>query len=300
MVAVALQALKHVVAHHKRNCGHWAGGHLAQSLAPEQREKALGADQYVGGSQRFAHCWRAKADQELVRRCYQKTGCMVHAMYPAYKYYHWRTDPETAGKARFVASQVEYLYHVLTGERAVSRCTASERVCLISTPRLGRGAAAVCRPQQGAVGRARGGVPRGSLKASIAQAVGLKPGTPVTVGAADGAMNQLAIGGADHGIMSFSVGTSGAMRMVVDAPGFPNSHPHGATICTEQRLVGAATNGATNCVDWFLTAAGIAQTAMQIMTSCRNCGRGSGTDLCPSSTVNAVQVGRRTGQRFCD
>jgi len=260
MVAVALQALKHVVGRTTREIaaiglvGTW---HSLLLLNKEKRP--LGQISMWADLSASPTVGELKQDQELVRRCYQKTGCMVHAMYPAYKYYHLaRTDPETAGKARFVASQVEYLYHVLTGERAVSRCTASGtglfNIHSLDWDEELLQFVGLSREQLGELEEV---FHVGSLKASIAQAVGLKPGTPVTVGAADGAMNQLAIGGADHGIMSFSVGTSGAMRMVVDAPRLPEQP---STWCyymySEQRLVGAATNGATNCVDWFLDRCG--------------------------------------------
>ena len=68
----------------------------------------------------------------------------------------------------------------------------------------------------------------------MAREVGLKAGMPVTVGGADGAMHH---GRRRHeaGLMSLSVGTSGAVRMAVDAPKRRLSLPHGAT--TSQREV---------------------------------------------------------------
>lgn len=196
--------------------------------------------------------------QAFVRSCYQKTGCMVHAMYPAFKYRHLKqTQHELVRRAAFLSSQVEYLYWVLTGERAVSRCTASGTGLfnihsLDWDPDLLDFAG--LRPEQ--LGELKEVFHLGGLRASIAQEVGLKPGTPVTVGAADGAMNQVAIGGAERGIMSFSVGTSGALRMAVDAPKLPEQP---STWCyylyNGQRLAGAATN-ATNCLDWFLDKCG--------------------------------------------
>ena len=93
----------------------------------------------------------------------------------------------------------------------------------------------------------------GSLRASVAEELGLPAGIPVTCGFADGALNQIGIGGNRQGIMSFSVGTSAAIRMISDRPVIPETP---STWCYYlfggKRLVGAATQGACNCVDWFL------------------------------------------------
>jgi len=58
--------------------------------------------------------------------------------------------------------------------------------------------------------------------------------------------------------MSMSVGTSGALRSVHDEPRIPNTP---STWCYYlfggKRLAGAAINNGTNCVDWFLSRAGV-------------------------------------------
>ena len=48
--------------------------------------------------------------------------------------------------------------------------------------------------------------------------VGLRAGTPVVAGAADGPLGNLGTGAIDRGIAGLSLGTSGAVRMVVDGP----------------------------------------------------------------------------------
>lgn len=196
-----------------------------------------------------------KQDQEFVRRSYQRTGCIVHASYPVYKYYYLaRTHSETVRKARFVISQVEYLYQVLTGELAVSRCMASGTGLLnihsLDWDEELMKFAGLC-PEQ--LSELKDVFHYGGLKAEVAREVGLKAGMPVTVGGADGAMHHAAVGGTRQGLMSLSVGTSGAVRMAVDAPKLPLEP---ATWCyylySGKYLAGAATNGAANCVDWYL------------------------------------------------
>ncbi|NLW56645.1 MAG: hypothetical protein GX050_08585 [Firmicutes bacterium] len=65
---------------------------------------------------------RLRKDREFVLGCYQRTGNMVHAMYPAWKYYHLQaTAPETIQRTRFISSQLEYVFEHLTGETGVSK-----------------------------------------------------------------------------------------------------------------------------------------------------------------------------------
>jgi gluconokinase len=61
-----------------------------------------------------------RKDEEAVRKFYHKTGCMVHAMYPLWKWVHLsRTQPELSRRAAYFSSQIEYVYQALTSERAI-------------------------------------------------------------------------------------------------------------------------------------------------------------------------------------
>lgn len=53
-----------------------------------------------------------------------------------------------------------------------------------------------------------------------AEALGVKEGTPVISANSDGSLNQTGEGALRKGIMTISVGTSGAIRMSVDSPAF--------------------------------------------------------------------------------
>ena len=62
--------------------------------------------------------------QAFVRSCYQKTGCMVHAMYPAFKYRHLKqTQHELVRRVLSFLTGGVSLW-VLRG-KGVSLCTAS-------------------------------------------------------------------------------------------------------------------------------------------------------------------------------
>ncbi len=186
---------------------------------------------------------------------YRRTGCMVHAMYPVWKYYHLqKTKPVLVKGVRYVSSQVEYLFEHLTGEKGVSKCIASGSGFFnIHTLDWDYDLLDFVHLDPRAFSPLKDGLYVAGLRASVADELGLKPDILVTIGFADGAMNQMAVAGENKGVMSFSVGTSAAIRMISDQPVIP-AVP--STWCyyllDGKRLVGAATQGACNCLDWFL------------------------------------------------
>lgn len=56
-----------------------------------------------------------------------------------------------------------------------------------------------------------------ALTATVARRVGLDPSTPVVLGAADGPLGNVGVGATAPGVAGLSLGTSGAVRVVVDA-----------------------------------------------------------------------------------
>ena len=196
-----------------------------------------------------------RRDEAAVREFYHRTGCMTHALYPVWKWIHLtRTQPETPRRTAYLSSQLEYVHQALTSERSISKCAASG-TGLMNINSLDWDDeilrfAGIRRDQLGELVEAFHTAP---LLSSVAREVGLPSGLPVTVGCSDGAMNQVGIGGVAEGIMSMSVGTSGALRVAHQEPKIPDKP---STWCYYlfggKRLAGAAINGATNCVDWYL------------------------------------------------
>jgi gluconokinase len=83
------------------------------------------------------------------------------------------------------------------------------------------------------------------LGSVAATRVGLAPGTPVVVGAADGPLGNLGTGAVQPGVAGLSIGTSGAVRMLVPEPALD---PDGRLFCyalTDDHWVlgGAVSNG---------------------------------------------------------
>lgn len=90
------------------------------------------------------------------------------------------------------------------------------------------------------------------LSTSAARHTGLPADTPVVVGAGDGPLANLGLGAVDPGVAAVSIGTSGAMRVMVERPAVD---PLGGVFCyalTEQRwAVGGAINNGGIVLDWI-------------------------------------------------
>ena len=89
------------------------------------------------------------------------------------------------------------------------------------------------------------------LNARAAALLGVSPGIPVVPAHSDGALNQIANCAAVVGRMTFSVGTSGAIRLTTDRPVLPEGHQLWSYFGVTDWMSGAAVSGACNCIDWF-------------------------------------------------
>lgn len=89
------------------------------------------------------------------------------------------------------------------------------------------------------------------LTPSAAARTGLPQGTPVVVGAGDGPLANLGVGAVRPGVAACSIGTSGALRVVVDQPAVD---PAGRVFCyalADQRwVVGGAVNNGGVVLEW--------------------------------------------------
>ncbi|MFG1673098.1 gluconokinase [Micromonospora sp. NPDC049282] len=89
------------------------------------------------------------------------------------------------------------------------------------------------------------------LTADAARATGLPADTPLVVGAGDGPLANLGLGAVRPGVVACSIGTSGAMRVMVERPGVD---PLGGVFCyalTEDRwVVGGAINNGGIVLQW--------------------------------------------------
>jgi len=191
-----------------------------------------------------------RKDADFVRWFYGRTGCMVSAIYPAFKL-KLLAGQGVDTSSGIVMDDGSVMFQRLTGKFATTASLASG-TGLLNThdvtwdaeipDRLGIGP--LHYPE---LIPSREHAP---LTQWGADALGLPVGTPVLAPGPDGGFNQVGDGAIKPGIMTFSMGTSGAMRLVASAPKISQ---HQSTWCYRSPdgwLSGAATNGCTNTVDW--------------------------------------------------
>ena len=196
-----------------------------------------------------SYCAELRADAAFTDRYYHTSGCMVNAIYPFFKI-GWliRKGFDLAGCR--LMNQGGYNNYRMTGERVTTRCNAS-----------GDGLLNIHKREYNWEMLDEFGVPHEAfsrlvdseetfpLRKEIAERLGVRAGTPVLPSNADGGSNQVGAGALRAGSMTFSVGTSGALRIASDRPVIPQEPSTWCYLSPKGWLVGAATNGCCNCVD---------------------------------------------------
>src|SRR5215210_6277435 len=165
---------------------------------------------------------RQLRQQGLARELLHRSGTPVHPMSPLVKLIWFsRHEPELAGQVRWWAGLKDYVLHHLTGELVTELSSASATGLLNLTSRhwdpQSLDLAGIKVDQLPPV-LATTAVLKLSEQAS--QRFGLPRGVPVAVGAADGPLGNLGTGAITPGVAGLSLGTSGAVRMVVSQPSF--------------------------------------------------------------------------------
>lgn len=178
---------------------------------------------------------------------HRTSGTPLHPMSPLTKliWYH-RFDPDTAAAVPHWVGLKDWIVLQLTGELVAELSCASGSGLLDLQARDWNPAAldlaGIVRSQLPPVVPTTTRLP---LAAGPAGTVGLPPGLPVVVGAGDGPLGNLGVRALTPGVAGLSLGTSGAVRMVVDRPGID---PGGTLFCyalTDDVWVngGAVSNG---------------------------------------------------------
>jgi gluconokinase len=184
---------------------------------------------------------------------HRRTGTPLHPMSPLTKLIWFaERDPKVFDQvARWVGIK-EYVLANLTGDCVVDHGIASATGLLnIATLEWDSAALAVAgvRPEQ-----LPSLVPTTatlSLRDCAAADLGLDRSTPVIAGGADGPLANLGVGAVLPGVAACSIGTSGALRVTVEAPAVD---PLGRVFCyvlTEGRwVVGGAINNGGAVLQW--------------------------------------------------
>jgi gluconokinase len=211
---------------------------------------------YVGAADDAA---KLRKNEELTNELYNRTGCMVHGIYPLYKLLHFKNGGMNLKDCYFFG-QGSYNFFKMTGEHLTSDSMASGSSLLNTHNKhydeMALDLIGVQKSQLPSLTTYKESRP---LLKEASDALGIREGIPVTLPHPDGAMNQVGAGGLLKGIMTLSVGTSGALRLSTDMPVLPKNKSTWCYLAPEKWLSGAATSGATNCVDWFISSVNSSQ-----------------------------------------
>ncbi|MFC5702010.1 gluconokinase [Cohnella faecalis] len=152
---------------------------------------------------------------------YLRTGTPIHPMSPLSKLLWLRNDrPDVFRDAVKFVSIKEYVLFKLFGEYVIDHSIASATglfnlnaldwdeealsVAGVGPERLSRLVPTTYRLD--------------GLDSRYAAEMGLSPSTPFVVGASDGVLSNLGVDAVDPGVVAVTIGTSGAIRTVVDKP----------------------------------------------------------------------------------
>lgn len=186
---------------------------------------------------------------------YKKTGCIVHSNYPLWQYRHLvRTGDSRIGHTAALSGQLEYLFFLLTGERVNSlNCASGSGMVDLASRRYDPVLLALADIDDTMLAPIEEPTYHAPLCDAAAKLLGLPTGVPVVCGGADGALNQIGSGATPPGIMTLSVGTSGALRVSCDAPNLPDTPSIWCYYLADGKYItGAATSGACSCLNWFV------------------------------------------------
>lgn len=186
---------------------------------------------------------------------YQRTGCRWHPMYPLAKAIWLRRErPDLFARLKKIVSIKDYVIFRLFGEFFLDWSVASgSGLFNIREMTWDEGAMALADIGPDALSAVvdPSFVLRGMAE-GLAYRMGVDRHLPVVVGAGDGVLSTVGVGGCGPGRMTLMIGTSGAVRIVRDEP---RTDPKGRTWCyvlsRGRWVAGAAINNGGIVYRWF-------------------------------------------------
>lgn len=196
-------------------------------------------------------CETLRGDASYVDAYYHQSGAMVNAIYPFFKLVKFQQEGNLSSEY-LVSSLASHLHYRLTG---MWKETASmlSGMGLLSTEREEIHSMAKRLPCTFAPIVDWDEV--SPLSEEAARLLGQPAGISVLPPFPDGALNQVGSDAEMPGVLTLSMGTSGALRLTVPKPWFSPSFSTWLYRTPTSPLLGAATSGCTNCVDWFKASA---------------------------------------------
>lgn len=191
------------------------------SCFPVDADGAPLANAMTWADNRAAGFEEAVRDEVDVPALYARTGCPVRSTYHPVRLRWWAEEaPDLTRRARRFVALKDWILHDLTGIWVTDLGLASTTGLLDITrlawdpealriAHIGPEALPALVPSASVVG---------GLTAEAAAATGLPAGLPVVAGGSDGGMANLGTGISTPGQAVVTVGTSGAVRQIVDRP----------------------------------------------------------------------------------
>ena len=195
-------------------------------------------------------CKEFRKDKDYVKAFYHKTGCMVNGIYPVFKLKLLKEKGYCLDDY-LIGGQGTYNMFRLTGERVVTDSMASGSGLLnIHSKQFDSEILAELGVEESQLGRLISYKDTFPLSKEGAWLLGIEEGIPVISTGPDGGLNQIGASALDEGVMTLSVGTSGALRLTTQKPIIPEEPSTWCYLSPKTWLSGAATSGCCNCVDW--------------------------------------------------
>lgn len=199
--------------------------------------------------------WSDRLKKEMGgHEIYLRTGTPIHPMSPLTKILWLRHEkPDIFNKTSKFISIKEYVFFKLFGKYIVDYSIASA-TGLMNLKQLNWDAEALhiagITSEQLSSLVSPTHVLHG-LAPEFAEKMGLSPSTPFVIGASDGVLSNLGVGAIDPGVVAVTIGTSGAIRTVIDEP---RTDPKGRIFCyalTEHHwVIGGAVNNGGGIFRW--------------------------------------------------
>lgn len=196
-------------------------------------------------------CKELRKDDKYVKDFYKKTGCMVNAIYPYFKLLFLKSQGYKL-EDYYIMGQGTYNNYRMMEKRVITPCLASGTGLLnIHTLEFDKELLLELGIKENQLSKLVNYNETFPLVEEAAVALGVETGIPVIPTNSDGGLNQIGAGAIEEGVMTFSAGTSGAIRLTTDKPLIPDKPSTWCYRSPKNWLSGAATNGCCNCIDWF-------------------------------------------------
>lgn len=227
-------------------CGTWHSLAVCDSkmqpLTPTYTWEFLGATEL---------CRKIRSDEEKTNIFYQRTGCMPNVTYPRHALDLLRSEGMSFANKQII-SQGAYAFYRMTDvfcESISTQCGSG----LINIHELvyDEFVLSWLGLKSNQLGQLVTYQDIQLLNNEAAKELGIQAGVPVVPAHPDGALNQLGNGATVTDIMTMSVGTSGALRVVADRPILPGNRELWCYYGVNTWISGAAISGACNCINWF-------------------------------------------------